>query len=278
MYRKLISLAGVFLVLAVTGGLAQEPGAEPAAAIPAATETEMNCSGFISGTQVSAERYIFDGADNDFRASLRQFAVGDFVYLRSRTGGTFAVGNEFALVHSANELMRIKWYEGQGGSIRSLGFAYEDVGRVKVVTLSPHGAIAQVTFACGPVSPGDVAIPYQPRAIPQYTPSGKPDRFSLPNGKLAGAITAGVDNTAYFGAGSRAFINLGQADGISPGQRFMVFHIIRDSMNEGFRTMPEPPREITGELVVLATHEKSSVAIVVNSSREISLGDGIELE
>jgi len=42
--------------------------------------------------------------------------------------------------------------------------------------------------------------------------------------------------------------------------------------------MPEPPRETTGELVVLSTQDKSSVVMVVNSSREISLGDGIELE
>ena len=278
MYRKHISLAGVFILLAVARGLAQEAATEPAAAIPAATETEMNCSGFISGTQLSNDRYIFDGADNYLRASLRQFQQGDFVYLRSRTGANSAVGTEFSIVRSAKELMRIKWYDGQGSSVRSLGFFYEDVGRIKIARVTPHGAIAEVTFACGPVRPGDIAVPYQPRPIPQYTPSGNPDQFSLPNGKLAGTITAGVDNTAYFGAGSRAFINLGQSDGVSPGQRFRIFHIIREGASAGFKTLPEPPREIIGELVVLATQEKSSVVMVVNSSREISLGDGIELE
>lgn len=278
MDRKFISLAGVFFLLAVTRGLAQEPEASPAAAIPAATETEMSCSGFISGTQLPTDRFIFDGADNDFRASLRLFQVGDFVYMRSHTGVNFAVGTEFSVVRSAKELMRIKWYEGQGGSVRSLGWAYEDVGRVKVVSVTPHGAIAEVTFACAAVRAGDIAVPYQARTIPQYTPSAKPDRFSLPNGKLVGAITAGVENAACFGVGSRAYINLGQSDGVSPGQRFRIFHIIRDSRSEGFQTMPEPPRETTGELVVLATHEKSSVVIVTNSSREIFLGDGVELE
>ena len=278
MYRKLISLAGVLIFLAVTGALAQEATTEPAAAIPAATETEMNCSGFISGTQLSNDRYVSDGADNDFHAYLRQFQQGDFVYLRSRTGANVAVGTEFSMVRSAKELMRIKWYSDQGGSVRSLGHPYEDVGRVKIVQLTPHGAIAEVTFACSPIRPGDLAVPYQPRTIPQYTPSVKPDQFSFPNGKLAGAITAGVDNAAYFGVGSRAYINLGQSDGVSPGQRFRIFHIIREGASAGFKTLPEPPREIIGELVVLATQEKSSVVMVVNSSREISLGDGIELE
>lgn len=278
MYRKIISLAGVFILLAVTMGLAQEATTEPAAAVPAATETEINCSGFISGTQLSNDRYVFDGADNDFHAYLRQFQPGDSVYLRSRTGANFAVGAEFAMVRSGKELMRVKWYEGQGGSIRSLGFPYEDVGRIKIARVTPHGAIAEVTFACSPVRPSDFAVPYQPRTIPQYTPSGNPDPFSLPNGKLAGTITAGVDNAAYFGLGSRAFINLGQSDGVSPGQRFRIFHIIREGASAGFRTMPEPPRETTGELVVLSTQEKSSVVMVINSSREVALGDGIELE
>ncbi len=278
MYRKLISLAGVFLLLAVTGGLAQEAATESVGALPAATETEMNCSGFISGTPVSTDRYVFDGADNDFRAPLRLFQPGDFVYMRSRTGVNFAVGTEFSVVRSANELMRIKWYDAQAGSVRSLGFAYEDVGRVKIVNVTPHGAIAEVTFECTAIRPSDIAVPYQPRTIPQYTPSGKPDQFTFPNGKLVGAITAGVDNAAYLGARSRAYINVGQSDGVSPGQRFRIFHIIRDNLSLGFRTMPEPPREIIGELVVLATYEKSSVAIVTHSAREIFLGDGIELE
>jgi hypothetical protein len=206
------------------------------------------------------------------------FKPGEFVFLRSRSGANLAVGSEYSVVRSANELMRIKWYAGQGASIRSLGRAYEDLGRVRVARLTPQGAIAEVTSACGPILVDDFVVPYQARAIPQYTPAAPLDRFLLPNGKLAGAITAGVDNTAFFGVGSRAYINLGTSDGVSAGQRFRVFHIIRDTMNTGYRIIPEPPREIIGEMVVLTTQEKSSVAIVTISLREIYLGDGIEAE
>jgi hypothetical protein len=38
------------------------------------------------------------------------------------------------------------------------------------------------------------------------------------------------------------------------------------------------PRETVGEIVVLSTQEKSSVAIIVNSIRDISVGYGVELE
>jgi hypothetical protein len=276
-YRKLIILAGVFLLLAVTRGLAQEPAAE-AAAIPAATQSEMDCSGFIAGAPVSTDRYILDGVDNDFHAPLHQFAPRDLVYLRSRSGAGFAVGNEFSVVRSATELMRIKWYAGQGGSVRSLGSAYEDVGRVKVITVTPQGAVAEVTFACGAIRPGDIVVPYQARVIPQYTPAAQLDRFALPNGKLVGAITAGGYNAGVLGVGTIAYVNLGREDGVSPGQRFRIFRIFREEVGEGIWAFPQTPRETLGELVILSTQERSSVAMVVSSMREITLGDGIELK
>jgi hypothetical protein len=276
-YRKLIVVAGVFLFLAVSRGIAQEPASE-APAIPAATHSEMDCSGFIAGSPVSTDRYVFDGADNDLHGDVRQFGIGEFVYLRSRTGAGFAVGNEFSVVRSAKELMRTKWYAGQGSSVRSLGYPYEDVGRVKVTAVTPYGAVAEITFGCGPVRLGDIALPYQPRMIPQYTPKARVDRFVLPNGRLVGAITAASNNAGTIGVGKIAYVNLGREDGVSPGQRFRIFHIIREQTGEGFWAYPETPRETLGELVILSTQERSSVAMVVSSTREIALGDGIELE
>jgi len=276
-YRKLILLAGVLLLLTVTRGLAQEPAAE-APAIPAASQSEIDCSGFISGSLVSTERYVFDGADNDFHSPVRQFAAGDFVYLRSRTGGGFAVGNEFSVVRSAKELMRIKRYEGQGSSVRSLGSAYEDLGKVKVIRVTPHGAVAEVTFACSPIRPGDIVVPPQARVSPQYTPAAQFDRFVLPNGKLVGAITAAANNAGTVGTGRIAYVNLGREDGVRLGQRFRIFRIFREETGEGLRAFPETPRETLGELIILSTQERSSVAMVVSCTREIALGDGIELE
>lgn len=278
MYRKLILVAGVSLLLAVTQGLAQEPQAAQGPTLPAATQSEMDCSGFIAGSPVPTDRYVFDGADNDFRSPVNQFATGDFVYLRSRTGASFAVGSEYSVVRSAKELMRTKWYEGQGGSVRSLGSPYENLGRVKVVSVTPQGAIGEVTLSCGPIMPGDIALPYEARPIPQYTPTAHLDRFALPNGKLVGAITAGGNNTGTLGVGRIAYVNLGQEDGVSPGQRFRVFRIFREQTGTGFWAFPETPRETLGELIILSTQARSSVAMVITSLREITLGDGIELE
>lgn len=279
MYRKILSLAGGLLLCAVPAGFAQEEaGAAPAGSVPAASRSEMDCSGFIAGTPISKDAYVFDGADNDNREPLHQFGLtGSYVFLRSRTGQGFATGGEYAIVRPAKELMRIKKYPGHGASVRSLGRLYEDVARVKVVTVTPAGAVAEVGFACGPVRSEDLVIPYQARAIPTYTPTPRIDRFAPANGKLVGAITSAGDNTTFVGQGRIAYINLGQEDGVRAGQRFRVFRIFREGVSRGFMALPETPRETIGELVILSTQERSSVTMVVSSVREISLGDGIEL-
>jgi len=274
--RKLLLLTGLFLFFALTSALAQE-AATASAGLPAASESAIACSGFIAPTKLVRDIYVFDGADNDFQVSLRQFSAGDFVYLRSRKGTPLAVGQEYALVRHAKEAFRISKYAGQRWSLGSLGRPYEDVGRVKVLSVTPEGAVAQVTFNCGAVFSGDLAIPYQARAIPEYTPGGRLERFALPNGKQLGAITAAANNASVLGDGSIAYLNLGESDGVRPGQRFRVFRIFREPL-EGFLAHPDTPRETVGELVVLSTQEKSSAAVVVNCARDIHLGDGVELE
>jgi hypothetical protein len=276
--RTAFSLVGVFLSALLGLALSARPVfAQEGEAIPAATRTDIECSGFIQGTKISNDQYVVDGADNDFRRLVHQFAQGSYVYLRSRSGGSFQVGAEYRIVRPAKELARVKWYPAQGGSIRSLGHWYEDVAVAKVLRNAPHGAIAQVTFSCSAIYPDDLVIPFQARPIPQYVPTPM-DRFSLPNGKQLGAITATARNTGYTGQEQIVHINLGTEDGVRPGQRFRIFKIFREGMERGFRVLPETPRETLGQLVVLTTYERSSTAKVISSIREISLGDGLELE
>jgi len=261
----------VFLVLFAVKGLAEEPRAPSR---PAATRYEIECSGFVTAAPVSKEIYVSGGADNDLQAAFRQYAVEGLVYLH----GKATVGTEYRLVRSAKQIFTTQSYAGQRASLRTLGHPYEDVGRVKVASLTPRGAVAEVTFACGPVTPGDIAVPYQTRPIPEYTPIEQLDRFALTSGKQQGVITAARNNDAFLGVGSIAYLNLGSTDGVRPGQRYRVFHIPRDRIANRLAFPPETPVESLGELVILFTQEKSSVAIVVSSIREISVGDGIEAE
>jgi hypothetical protein len=269
---------GSLFFLAVATAFGQQAEPMPAASMSVATASEMSCSGFISGAPLSKDLYVFEGADNDLHTEYHYWVKGDYVYLRSRTGATPAAGNEFSIVRPAKELMRIRWYEGQGRSLASLGTGYVDVARVKVRTVTPHGAVAEVTFACTPIASGDLAVARPVRTGPQYTPSGRLERFGPSNGKLLGAVTATTDNKVYVGNQGLVHISLGQSDGVAAGQKFRIFHITREVMGGGLTVPPEAPRENIGELVILSTEDRASVAMVVQCAREITLGDGVEQE
>jgi hypothetical protein len=269
----------------------QAPEAVTAApAIPAATESDIECAGFITANSVPTDVYVFDGADNDYRSPFRQFVQGEYVYLRGAKKGGGGVGSQYRIVRpSTGSLLggggqlpmfgRATWYPGQDWAISALGQAYEDVGRVKVTAVTPHGAVAQVTFSCGPIVPYDIAVPFKAREIPTYDPTVAIERFAVvAKSKKTGAITAARGNDGVLGNGGIAYISRGEKDGVQAGERYRIFHRDREVMRGGWRLSETPPAETVGEMVILFTQERSSVGIVVRCFRDITLGDGVSLE
>jgi hypothetical protein len=249
----------------------------PASPIPAATQSQVDCTGFITTSNVSKDIIVLDGANNDLESALRQFTPKESIYLYSRGNGKFSVGDQFSLVRPAKAVFRTTRYGGEHWSIHALGNPYEDVGRVQVTHVTPEGAVAEVSFACEPIYPGDLAVPYQPRPIPDYVPA-ELGRFVLPNGNIQGTITAARNNFASLAIGDIVYLNFGGKQGAQVGQRYRVYYALPSPGRWAVFAYPSLPRETVGEIVVLSTQEKSSVAIIVNSTRDINIGYGVELE
>jgi CRP-like cAMP-binding protein len=219
---------------------------------------------------------VRDGANNDTESPIRQFTPSESIYLSSRGNVRFSVGDQFSLVRPAKVFFRTTRYRGEHWTIHGLGRPYEDVGRVQVTHVTPEGAVAEVSFACEPIYPGDIAVPYQPRTIPDYVPTPL-DRFPLPNGKIQGTIVAARNNFAAVRNGDIVYLNFGEKDGAKVGQRYRVYYSLPRGRWRWF-SYPRQPRESVGEIVVLSTQEKSAAAIVVSDTRDINLGYGVELE
>jgi len=264
-----------WLVFPVALALGQQtPTASP---IPAATPSQADCTGFISASGVPANITVLNGADNDLESSIRSYTVGDSIYLYSRGNPRFSVGEQFSLVRPAKQLFRTMRYSGEHWTIRGVGKPYEDAGRVQVTHVTPEGAVAEVRFACGPIYPGDIAVAYQPRIIPEYIPA-KLDRFALPNGKLQGTIVAARNNFASLANGDIVYLNFGEKNGAKIGQLYRVYYARPSRGLLTIITPPPIPRETVAEIVVLSTQEKSAVGIIVNSIRDINVGFHVELE
>jgi hypothetical protein len=290
-------LAPVALVLGLAGTGKAQSSPNPAGNIPAATFAQFECSGFITAQRVSTAVRVFNGADDDLYEPLHQFTTGDYIYLRRTDHRPFNVGQAYSLVRPENGFdLEPDWLPGmienqilppaslypfQRLRIESLGRPYDRTGIIRVVKVTPQGAIAKVVFACDGITVADIALPYVPQTIPQYNPSIRPSRFALSNGKLTGVIVAASYADIYLAEGSIGFLNIGRRNGVAPGQRFRIFPIFRDNLPQdlqGIKPKGATPLETVGELVVLRVREKSAIGIVVRSLRQIAVGDGVELE
>ena len=275
MATRTLSVAVAWLIFPAALALGQQT--PPASPIPAATPSQADCTGFITASKVPAHIIVLDGADNDLESHLRQFTLGESPYLRSRGAAHFSVGEQFSIVRPAKELFRTTRYSGEHWSIRGLGKPYEDAGRVLVTRVTQEGAVAEVSFACGPIYPGDIAVPFQPRTIPEYV-RAKLDRFALPSGKTHGAIVAARNNFASLANGDIVYLNFGEKNGASVGQLYRVCYSLPRPGPWTVIAHPLLPRETVAEIVVLSTQEKSAVGIIVNSTRDVNVGYEVELE
>ncbi|MGH9449059.1 MAG: hypothetical protein ACRD11_00800 [Terriglobia bacterium] len=292
---RLMKLA--VLLLAVGTCWAAPPETSTAQAVPAATFSQFQCTGFISGQRQPATTRLYNGADNDLYEALHSFTEGDLVYLRSTGGRNFRVGEAFSLIRPEDGFLLnthllpgmienqvlppASRYKQQRAKIKDLGYPYDNTGLVRVVKVTPDGAVAKVVFACTAINPQDIAVPYVPQPIPEYVPRTRLRRFASPDGKLRGVIIAASAASSYLARGSIAFLNVGRGQGVQPGQRFRIFAVFNDNVAMGLNVLtpaPKTPRETVGELVILHVQGKSAEGIVVNSLREISVGDGVELE
>jgi len=288
--RKALWLLIVFPFLAVVCVKAQSNQAIQTQMRPAASESDIECSGFFSPRPIRDDLQLVNGADNDFFDPLHQFVPGDDVYLWAYVGSGPAIGSEWRLVRPAGENVVQAWgrsglgglygfdytrhYSGQTANMSAMGMPYEDVGRVKVVKNALNGFVAQVISTCGAINPGDIAIPYEPRPVPTYAPAAL-DRFGHSSG-LRGLIAAMPDNRTIMGTGGIAYINLGQQKNVKPGDHFRILRNLQ--IGNTSRSAPELPLETVGELVVLWTQAKSSVGVVVSTHRGVDLGDIVEGE
>ena len=287
--RRTSMMIAALCVMASATALAREKGPT---FIPAASESTINCSGFIASAPVPADLRVLGEPDNELFGATQISTEGDFVYLNGNLRGVEA-GSEWRLVRPDAKMVPVPdrvsaalgqqlrpplpWFPGQLATLRAAGFPYTDIGKVKVIRVTGHGAVAQVTFTCDGASEGDLAVPFKPREIPSYDPTLRFDRFAPSNGKRQGSIIASKLAGAWIEDGDIAFINLGSTAGIRPGQRLRIFHV----RHERPLTGPVPaaePRENIGELVVLSVEGKSACAKVVSSLRQVAVGDGVELE
>ncbi|MEL6189897.1 MAG: hypothetical protein AAFU79_35180, partial [Myxococcota bacterium] len=149
----------------------------------------------------------------------------------------------------------------------SYGYAIEIVAGAEVIDTNPDLATLRIVQAFRPVTRGDLVGPFPKNFESRVQP--------VPNtAEAKGYVleTAG-DVLGPLGEHTVVYIDRGRRHGVQAGNTFVVYN-----RGDGYtRQTRGLPNERVGTVMVLDAQDEASTAIVVNSSREITVGDKIEM-
>lgn len=226
--------------------------------LPIGVEADVYCNGWLGEEQEPVTGTI-TGADAMDATAL--FVEGDIVYLNVGSNVGCLPGQEYWIVRPDRLV-----YEGP--EERELkGRVYLTPGRLRVICAQEETAIAEITLSCADVAIGDVILPFEPIPIPLVRRSRPTSSCDPPNGNVVGHIVEVKDYATPIVEQSIIFVDLGERDGIAPGDFLTVYR----PRSGGVRT-------ILGELAVLTTRSRTATGIVTMMRDNMQVGDSLEVK
>jgi outer membrane protein OmpA-like peptidoglycan-associated protein len=259
------------------------------------TISEVYCAGFISKRGIHASGEVLAGSEAPDQVDYAA-GGGNYIYLK---GDDIQPGKEYLLLRPTQDPNRYESFPGQLAMLDRLGGLYEDLGRAKVVYIRKNIGIAKIESSCEQTLPGDIAIPYQERARPEFKQT-KFEEFPEPDNNTTGRIVMGRDLDTLIGAHRIVYLNIGDAKGVKPGDYFRITRDYSAIANNEAEALPfyatvydtaqknppkfdvkkqigDLPRRSVGELMVLNTTSDSATALVTYAPEAIHVGDFVEM-
>ena len=289
----------VFLTFFKTASAQQGPGMSE----PVAREAGIYCTGFISEVSPRADLQVIGGEKENEKDGYSQ---GDFVYLNK---GREAGVQSGAVYYIIRPLGAVK----HPFTKKKVGYFVRELGMLRVTEVHEKVSVAEITVSCDPVAFGDVLKPYEAQSAPGVLDARPLPRFSEGSSGLTGRIIMSPLYKEYLSANQLAFIDLGNRQGVRPGDHFTIYRKItrgegvakvagyevvqkrsggygsdryrggdfssaapRVSRNEVRRTRPALPRKVMGELVVLKVENTACIALITRTVSEVNIGDFVE--
>jgi len=210
------------------------------------------CAGYI-GPPENEDMRIVGSEEGDAKVGL---ASSDIVYINKGMNDGVSPGDRFYVQR------RISFGWGLSGAhiVRS--------GGVVILAAQENSALAEVVQSCTDMWIGDYLIPFEPIPVPLLPKQPTVTRMTPETGQMRGEIVASLDEVASFGEGYLVSIDLGEDDGVVPGNLFTVFRYIR----------ADAPRKVLGELAILTVQRNNATARIMHSYDFMIEGDLVELK
>ena len=150
----------------------------------------------------------------------------------------------------------------------SPGWIIQRSGWVTVLAVQDRTATAEITQACLDVYIGDYLLPFEQIPVPLVPVQAPVNRMTPETGRLRGHIVASTDQVVSLGQGLMVSIDLGEEDGVIPGNIFTIFRFLYNNVQ----------RKVLGEAIVLTVQQKTATAKISLSYDFMTVGDEVELK
>jgi len=236
--------------------------------VPALKASDVFCSGFIRSAPIPNLLQVESTYQRDKAAFSTQ---GEYVRINQGSRVELAVGAMYQVIRSTRKVS-----DPKGGFGSSLGMHYLDVAQIQIVQVHEDFALAEVMASCDAAEPGDVLVPYVSFEVPELPRNRSFSSAMKATGNIKGSVafmrnSVIVARSVYSSStapsaksivatGGVIYINVGKADGVKPGDLFIVYH----------------GDAAIAEIAVLKVEDKSSTALVTYSTDALVLGDRVE--
>ncbi|HUM03338.1 MAG TPA: hypothetical protein VL084_13700, partial [Thermoanaerobaculia bacterium] len=243
--------------------------------LPIGVEADVYCTGWLGEPDAEFPGSIFSA---ELINSKWGFFEGDVVYISGGANQGFAAGQEYWIVRPERLVNQVQ------SNLSVVGRVYLTPGRVRILCAQENSSIAEIVLSCSDTNVGDSVLPFEPIPIPLVRRTVPLSSCDPETGKVSGHIVADVDTVTAIAKDSVVYLDLGEDDGLLPGDFLSVFRLPVEDRSlrliRGIRDLPAASevRITLGEAAILTTRKKTSVAIITSMRDTMYVGDRVELK
>lgn len=204
--------------------------------------------------------------DDDLKAAGAVMGHHDENYWSSQGQRTIvSLGEGQTHVGEAYTIFRVRREVRDPSTNERLGYFVQVLGKADITQVYPETSWARITESWAEIQPGDRIVPFveEPKAISEVN-VGEP---------VSGKIVALAPYRQRVGDHDFVVLNQGSKGGLVPGRRLVAFRSgreVTDPLTENPLLVPD---DIVGELFVVKSSEKTSLALIMRAERDMIVGD-----
>ena len=214
--------------------------------------------GFIAGDDFKPSGFVIAGQHN-----RRMYAEDDVVYTDIGLNRGGEVGNRFSVFKKHAAI-------SHPVTNQILGYKFIPLGSMQLTEMADKSSKALITENFLEIEPGALLIPYRNKK--------KEVSLKAPEKDMVGYIVETMTGIQAIAAGDIAYIDLGEEDGVKPGNIFYVVRNVKVEIDYFSKSDYDLPVDVLGALVVVETASNTSTALVIKSIDSIYKGDRLEMK